>query len=211
MAGVPSRDGKKLFAIGGGPLGELVRYDAKSRQFLPYLSGISAIQLSFSKDEQWVAYVSYPEGNLWRSRIDGSERLQLTSPPMATLSPQWSPDGKQIAFAAQVPGKPFHIYTISMEGGAPREITKGVRDEIFPRWSPDGNSLFFGNTWAPGAAPTVISRLDLKTNDVTILKGSEGTLIPILSPDGNFVVALTGTNHLLLLDLRNEKNTELTK
>ena len=48
---VPSRDGKKLFAIQGAPLGQLVRYDAKSQQFLPYLSGISAIQLSFF--ERW--------------------------------------------------------------------------------------------------------------------------------------------------------------
>ena len=45
---VPSRDGKRLFAIQGAPLGQLVRYDAKSQQFLPYFSGISAIQLAFS-------------------------------------------------------------------------------------------------------------------------------------------------------------------
>ena len=32
---VPSRDGKKLFAIQGAPLAELMRYDAKSLQFLP--------------------------------------------------------------------------------------------------------------------------------------------------------------------------------
>jgi serine/threonine protein kinase/Tol biopolymer transport system component len=211
FAGVPSRDGKKLFAIGGAPLGELVRYDAKSRLFLPFLAGISAIQLSFSKDGKWVAYSSYPDGTIWRSRTDGSDRLQLTFPPMAGLSSQWSPDGKQIAFSAQVPGKPIHIYTVSAEGGTPREMTKGGRDETFPSWSPDGNSLFFGNTWVPGAAPGVISRLDLKTGYITVLKGSDGARIPRLSQDGNFVAALTDTNHLLLLDLKAEKNTELTK
>ena len=142
---VPSRDGKKLFAIQGAPLGELVRYDAKSQQFLPYLSGISAIHLSFSKDGQWVAYLSYPDGALWRSKVDGTERLQLTSPPMEVVQPKWSPDGKQIAFAASVPGKPKHIYIVSADGGAPKEVTNGERDGDLPNWSRDGNSLFFGN------------------------------------------------------------------
>jgi serine/threonine protein kinase/Tol biopolymer transport system component len=167
-AAVPSRDGKKLFAIAGGPLGELIRHDANSRQFLPYLSGISAIQLAFSPDQQWVAYISYPEGELWRSKIDGSERLQLTSSTsMNAVSPQWSHDGKQIAFAAGVPGKPTHVYSISAEGGTLRELTKGVRDEVFPNWSPDGNSIFFGNMSVPGPDPSAIYRLDLKTNEVT--------------------------------------------
>jgi len=98
---VPSRDGKKLFAIQGAPLAELMRYDAKSQQFLPYLSGMSAMHLSFSKDGQWVSYASYPDGTLWRSKVDGTERLQLTSPPMAALQPRWAPDGRQIAFGAK--------------------------------------------------------------------------------------------------------------
>ena len=188
---VSSRDGKRLFAIGGSPLGEVVRYDATSRQFQPFLSGISAIHVSFSKDGQWAAYVSYPEGNLLRSRVDGSERLQLSSPPMAVIWPQWSPDGKQIAFAAEVPGKPSHIYTISVDGGTARELTQGARDEVFPSWSPDGNSLFFGNTFIPGGPSSVVSRLDLKTNEIKTVKASENTRAPNLSPDGNFVAALS--------------------
>jgi hypothetical protein len=39
---VPSTNGKKLFVIGRQLRGELARYDAKSGQFTPYLSGISA-------------------------------------------------------------------------------------------------------------------------------------------------------------------------
>jgi hypothetical protein len=93
QAPVSSPDGKKLFAIGGQNLGEVVRYDANTNQFSPYVSGISAIQLGFSHDGQWVAYTSYPEGGLYRSKVDGSERLQLTSPP----SPRFSPSGRQTA------------------------------------------------------------------------------------------------------------------
>jgi Tol biopolymer transport system component len=121
--------GRSSLRSRGGPLGELVRYDAKSKQFLPYLSGISAIQLGLSKDGRWVAYVSYPDGTLWRSKVDGTERLQLTSAPMAVLQPQWSPDGKQIAFGAVMPGKRMHVYIVSADGGVPKEVTKGERDE----------------------------------------------------------------------------------
>ena len=60
------------------------------------LRGISAEFVSFSRDGQWVAYVSYPEGTLWRSKLDGSSRLQLTYPPMypvlAALVARWKED-----------------------------------------------------------------------------------------------------------------------
>ena len=77
-----SPDGKKLFAEGFQNRGELIRYDAQRREFVPFLSGIWASDVSFSRDGKWVAYVSYPEGTLWRSRVDGSDRLQLTNPPV---------------------------------------------------------------------------------------------------------------------------------
>jgi serine/threonine protein kinase/Tol biopolymer transport system component len=212
FAGVPSRDAKKLFAIQGAPLGELVRYDAKSQQFLPYLSGISAIQLAFSKDGQWVAYSSYPDGTLWRSKVDGTGRLRLSSPSMAALQPQWSPDGKQIAFAASVPGKPNHIYTVSVDGGVPKELTKGDRDEVFPNWSPDGNSLIFGNTPSElaGAAPTAIYLLDFKTGQLSTLSDSAGYWSPRLSPDGTVIAAFSKTNRLTLHEWKTQKWTELT-
>jgi hypothetical protein len=44
----------------------------------PYLSGISAAAVSSSPDGKWVTYAEYPDQNLWRSRADGSDKLQLT-------------------------------------------------------------------------------------------------------------------------------------
>jgi serine/threonine protein kinase/Tol biopolymer transport system component len=209
---VPSRDGKKLFAIKADPLGQLVRYDGKSQQFLPYLSGISATQLSFSKDGQWVAYMSYPDGMLWRSRVDGTQRLQLTSSSMGGRLPQWSPDGKRIAFGANMPGKPAHIYIVSADGGALEEVSQGDRDEMFPTWSQDGDSLFFGNfPTDPGEVPAMaIYRLNLKTKQLTTLTGSEGKWSPRLSPDDNYIAALSGAFHLMLFDMNAQKWTELT-
>ncbi|HXN51762.1 MAG TPA: protein kinase [Candidatus Acidoferrum sp.] len=123
---LPSRDGSKLFVIGTQPRGELVRYDAGSRRFLPFLSGIFASELDFSRDAQWVTYVRYPDNTLWRSRADGTDRLQLTYPPMQTHLPRWSPDGKQIAFLA-TQGNPSGRFSLF-----PR------RRELHRRCSPKG-------------------------------------------------------------------------
>ena len=206
FSAVSSRDGKKLFAIQGATVGQLVRYDARSEQFVSYLSGISAIRLAFSKDGQWVAYSSFPDGTLWRSRVDGTERLQLSPPSMVRAgAPQWSPDGKQIAFSAN-PGTNKHIYIVSIDGGAPKEVTKGERVDFYPNWSRDGNSLFFGSL-----AATAIYQLNLKTNQVTTLTGSKDMWFPSLSPDYNFIAALSSTNHLMLFDLKTQKWTELTQ
>ena len=59
---LPSQDGHKIFVTGLRARGELVRYDARSQQFLPFLSGISVDQVDFSPDGQWVTYVAVPEG-----------------------------------------------------------------------------------------------------------------------------------------------------
>ena len=61
---VSSRDGKQIFAVGVEARGELVRYDANSKQFLPLLPGVPAFDPSWSADGKWVAYTAYP-----RSRV----------------------------------------------------------------------------------------------------------------------------------------------
>ena len=63
----PSRDGKRLFAVGDQRKGRLARYDAGSKRMVPYLGELSAEGVEPSKDGAWVAYATYPEGTLWRS------------------------------------------------------------------------------------------------------------------------------------------------
>ncbi len=131
----PSRDGKQIFALGTKQRGELVRYDMKLKQFVPFLGGISATDPTFSRDGKWVAYASYPDHTIWRSRSDGSERLQLTFPPMDAIFPFISPDGTKVAFHTDK----NEIYVVSMEGGTPQKINA---DNAFgATWSPDGNYL----------------------------------------------------------------------
>jgi Tol biopolymer transport system component/DNA-binding winged helix-turn-helix (wHTH) protein len=205
----PSPDGKQVFATGGQVRGELVRYDLKSRKLEPYLSGISAEQLDFSRDGKWVAYVTFPEGILWRSRLDGTERLQLTSPPLVAGLPRWSPDGTRIAFAALPPEGIWNISVVSAEGGRPEVVSQEGNAELDPTWSQDGNSLVFaGMSQAPHPR---ISSVDLRTARTSIVPGSEGMYSPRVSPDGRFIVALEarGDRKLYLFDGETQKWSEL--
>ena len=207
-APVPSQDGKRLYVVGELRRGELARYDTKTNQWGSYLSGISAQHLDFSRDGAWVVYVTYPEGNLWRSKMDGSQRLQLTFPPMQAGLPRWSPDGKQIAFTARVPGKGRKTYLISAEGGTPQQLMPEKRTELDPTWSPDGKTLVFGDFDAK-----TIRLFDLSTRQVSILPGSEGLCSPRWSPDGRYIAAITfgSFNKLLLFDFTTQKWTELAQ
>ena len=202
---LPSKDGKKLFVIGVQSRAELVRYDAKSGEFIPYLGGISGGDVNFSGDGQWVTYVSYPEGTLWRSKLDGSDRLQLTYPPMQTALAHWSPDGKQIAYAGATPGKPWKIFLIPADGGSPQPVTSDEAIETDPTWSPDGNTLAFGQRDPVDSDKTHIEMFDLKTRQVSQLAGSERIFAPRWSPDGRYIVAIaTGNSKLVLYDLKNK-------
>jgi Tol biopolymer transport system component len=208
---VASADWKKLFAIGSQPRGEVARFNQKTQQFEPYLSGISADGVEVSKDGQWVTYSSYPEGSLWRSRADGSERLQLTFPPMRVGLPRWSPDGKQIVFTAMLPGKGLKTYLISAAGGAPQQITAEGRNEGDANWSPDGNSMVYWSSasWPIGSDVT-INILDLRTHKVSIVPGSERLFSPHWSPDGRYIAALrTRTLGSMLFDFKTQKWTQL--
>jgi len=211
VAPLPSADGKKIFAVAVQPRGQLVRYDGKSHQFLPFLSGISADGVDFSKDRQWVTYVVFPEGTLCRSKADGSKRLQLTLPPMNVSLPRWSPDGKRIAFLGQVVGKPVKLYIVSADGGTASQAIPGDRNEGEPSWSPDGNSLAFAQLyWLEGN--TAIRFLDLKTGQVTTLPGSEGLFSVRWSPNGRQLAALSADSQtLMLFDVATQKWEELAK
>ena len=109
--------------VGVQPRAELVRYDSKSGDFFPFLGGISAGDVDFSRDGQWVTYVSYPDNALWRSKPDGSARLQLTYPPMQAALAHWSPDSQQIAFSGTTPGKPWKVFLVGRDGGSPMPVT----------------------------------------------------------------------------------------
>jgi Tol biopolymer transport system component len=208
-----SIDGKEVFAVGGQARGQLTRYDKKTATLVPFLGGISAEHLNFSKDGQWVAYVSFPEHIVWRSRIDGSEKLQLTTSSLWASTPRWSPDGEQIAFSA-IPGAEsfFKSYVVSADGGKPDLIGEGPTHMIDTTWAADGKFIVFGES---GFAPHGrLWSFDLQTRQVAAVPGSEGKYSPRISPDGHFMVAIGSGNvtppgKMFLYDMQKEEWSEL--
>jgi len=198
----PSADGTKLFVIGQQRRFDLIRFVGQSGQSSIYAPGISAGEADFASDGQTMVYVAHPESALWRSKIDGSARTQLTFAPMQVHTPRWSPDRKQIVFMASLPAHPWKIYLLPADGGTPQELKDGDRNQGDPTWTPDGNSIVFaGMPWvdyavAPGPN---IHILNLRTGQVTAVPGSEGLFSPRCSPDGRYIAALSSDSTKLLL------------
>jgi Tol biopolymer transport system component len=199
-----SKDGKRIFFTGTQSSAELSVYDSRLREFVPYLGGISAEGVDFSKDGQWMAYVRLPEGTLWRMRIDGSDQLQLTFPPMKVYLPRWSPDGKRLVFFDVPPDGHSKVYTVSADGGAPEALTSGEHNEGDATWSPEGNAVMLG--YKGDAPDSSVQVLNLQTHTIMELPGSKGIYSPRWSPDGRYVAALTsGEWKPMLFDFKTQK------
>ena len=202
---VPSADGKKLFVSASQGRGELVRYDPKSKQFVPFLAGISAGELDFSRDGKWVTYVSYPDRTVWRSRVDGSDRLQLTYPPVLAGLPHWSPDATQIAYVDGQSGRPLQVFLISAQGGAPQQMLAENHPQLDATWSPDGKKIAFGRN---GASVRGTDHLYHRPRHSSGFYCSwfEESFSPRWSPDGQHLAALTlDSTKLLLFDFKTQK------
>ena len=206
---LPDQYGKQLFVVGQAKHGILSRYERSIGEFVPFLSGLSVEMTNFSKDGQWIAYVTYPEGALWRSRLDGSERLRLTDPPFYAVNPRWSPDGKHILIRVEQTGEPVKIYIVSSDGGTPEQLLPGDAVPRYdPSWSPDGNRILFDETLPNGSRTLKV--LDLHTHRVVPVPGSDGYTGSNWSPDGRHIVAMTrDAMKLVLFDFKTGKWSDL--
>jgi Tol biopolymer transport system component len=214
-AAIPGRN--ELVVLGTRRQGSLERFDSAIRSFVPFLNGISAQMVDFSRDGKWVAYVTYPDAELWRARADGTEPLQLTHAPMRAGLPRISPDGRQIAFSGGGSGEGLRTYLISINGGAPwpATIARGAVTEVAPTWSADGSRLLFRYD-RPGGETVlqhnVLQIVDLNSHAVSTVRDSYRKFNQRWSPDGKWIVATTNDEaELVLYDVAREQWTVLAK
>jgi Tol biopolymer transport system component len=149
--------------------------------------------------------------NLWRSRIDGSDKLQLTFPPVRVYEPRWSPDGSSIAFMNIQFNRPWKISLLPASGGRPEMLVQDSTDEADPTWTPNGESILFGKSGGVGKGISIY-RLELKSRKVFSIPNSEGIFSPRLSRDGRYISAFTeNASKLMLFDTATQRWSSLMK
>ena len=80
-------------------------------------------------------------GDLWRSGLDGSNPMRLTSHPADERAPHISPDGTMVAFTAAYEGNQ-DVYVMPLAGGQPQRMTWHSGADTVTGWLPDGRVLF---------------------------------------------------------------------
>jgi Tol biopolymer transport system component/DNA-binding winged helix-turn-helix (wHTH) protein len=204
----------RVYFIGANAQIELLMALPHSSTFTALNQNLSAALLAqYSSDGQWVAWVNAADNSLWRSRIDGSERIELTTVLLHIFTMRWSPDSRRLAVMGEEPGKPWKVYLIDAEGGKLTPILNEDRNEADPAWSPDGQSIVFGRlpNRMDNGQPKAIYLLNLQTRKLTEISGSTGLFSPRLSPDGRYIAAMPlDQRALLLFDRTTERWSTLT-
>ena len=179
-------DGRQLVAVGTLQRMELLRMEPGGSRFAR-VPGVPGGFVDYSRDSEWVAWVDASHLTLWRSRRDGSGRLQLTVPPMAAALVHWSPDGRRLAFVADPAGgrQPRTVYVVPRDGGRLEAFNDPHGALVWdPCWI-DDEHVVWGNLYERGS----VKLLDLRTRSISELPGSEGMLGPKCSPSGAVLAA----------------------
>ncbi len=203
----PSADGHRVYFVGSSNIGQLVRFDTQSGHWEPFLGGMDAVQVAYSRDGKWIAFAD-SKGRLWRSTAAGAERQQLTAPPLFARNPRWSPDGRNILFYGSPPGQPDSLYVAAAAGGSLTRLTHGEkgRGESDGNWSPDGSAVIYDSP----SSVLYLYKMDLRTKQMEQLPDTARLWSPRWSPDGKFLATLDENAHLRLYDLATHRAAVLT-
>src|SRR5205807_1806023 len=86
-----------------------------------------------------------PVWDLFRMNRDGSGKTNLTHDDILEIDPVWSPDARQIAFAAMTEPKKLSsdIFVMDADGKRRRRLTRLGDGTVAacPTWSPDGRQI----------------------------------------------------------------------
>jgi Tol biopolymer transport system component len=96
---------------------------------------------SWSPDGHRLAFVR--GGDIWVAELEGGRvtAAPLSKSPETERSPEFSPDGRWLAFGSDVSGR-FEVYVQPYPGPGPRQLVSLNGGES-PAWSPTGRELLF--------------------------------------------------------------------
>jgi Tol biopolymer transport system component/DNA-binding winged helix-turn-helix (wHTH) protein len=174
--------GNKLFrvsAAGGTP------------EPLPFAEN-SAFYPAVSRQGSRLAYVRQSDdSDLWRVELEtprgpGKKPEVLLATPRAETAPEFSPDGKRIAFYSEGTGR-REVWISNADGTGAAALTDFHASSTYaPSWSPDGRELAFGSLQGPANSPGGVFAVTLDTREVRRLTG-DGFVLPWWSRDGRWI------------------------
>jgi Tol biopolymer transport system component len=167
-------------------------------------------KLSWSPDGSKIAFASFdgplPDINrIFTINVSNGTVSPLTSVtlPETHNSPDWSPDGRQLAFTRSLSGAggSAEVYVVNADGSSPRNLTNNSVDDSFPEWSPDGSAIAF-QSFRDGPSeiywmyPDGSGQTNLTKNAAADFSPSWQTLVT----DAPWLLAEEGTEHAVALD-----------
>ena len=153
---------------------------------------------TLSPDASMVAYAASLSGRRGTAILvqttGPSTPRQLTRPGIteADRNPEWSPDGRQIAFVRAGPEERCRIIVMAASGAGARSVgdCESSVSQVFA-WTPDGRGLLFGSA-RTAVGNTGIRRLDLDSGRWEELGYSRSPgdvdTLPRVTPDGESIV-----------------------
>ena len=102
---------------------------------------------AFAPDGRSVVYSM--AGSLWRQAIGSDTATELTHGPGYDLQPDWSSDGRWIAFV-RYQQDAMELWRLEVATGRQQALTQGGAVNLEPRFSPDGRRLAFVSTQSTG-------------------------------------------------------------
>jgi Tol biopolymer transport system component len=124
----------------------------------------------------------------------GGSRIWRVDPPAAPIeltrdpgfsdsNPAWSPDGREIAFSRQAPGKSegsLSLWIMRADGSSPRHIAEMTGAGAAPVWMPDGKRLLI-------PAGDQLNLLDLTSGKSAPVPGAVGRTLFVVDGSGQWV------------------------
>lgn len=136
-------------------------------------------------------------GDLWTAAIEGGRATRLTVHPASDSQPRFHPDGKTVFFASNRDGN-SQIYSIPLEGGAPRQITFDSNRKTLCHVTSDGEALLVRQSTDRGWHYSESDRLMLVDIDGEAPKKmlfDAGVRAGALSPDGQHALFCRGRSN----------------
>jgi len=136
---------------------------------------------------RWLAFASTRHAkkpDIYLKSAGGAAITQITSDPASDIQPEFSPDGKRIAFASDRAGN-FDIWVVGIDGSEATQLTREPAHEIHPTWAPDGRRIAYCSL-NPASRQWELWLLDLQQPGLRKLIGYG--LYPRWSPTEDLIV-----------------------